>query len=144
MAGNLFIQYEQALLSVYGKDIRHNLFTGKDEFKGRPIDDRVMLKLFRDLRVKHGYKWSYYSASQFKQAISSVALLREYNPVTEYLDSLKWDGKKRLENLLIDVFNITPANKEEAAYIRAVTKMFFIGAVERARAADKLPGNGVT
>lgn len=50
-----------------------------------------------------------------------------YNPVTDYLNNLTWDGTKRLERLFIDYLGA--ADNE---YTRAVTRKAFTAAVARA------------
>lgn len=50
-----------------------------------------------------------------------------YNPVTDYLNELSWDGVKRLERLFIDYLGAA-----DTTYTRAVTKKAFTAAVARA------------
>ena len=50
-----------------------------------------------------------------------------YNPVTDYLDGLMWDGVKRLDTLFIDYLGA-----EDNAYIRAACRKTFVAAVARA------------
>lgn len=59
----------------------------------------------------------------FKNHISKYS----YNPVTDYLNSLVWDGVKRLDSLFIDYLGA--ADNE---YTRAVTRKAFTAAVSRA------------
>lgn len=49
-----------------------------------------------------------------------------YHPVTEYLSSLKWDGKPRIDTLLIDYFNA-----KDTLYTREAIRVMFVGAVNR-------------
>ena len=51
-----------------------------------------------------------------------------FNPVTDYLDKLKWDGRPRLDNLLIDYLGA-----EDCNYTREVTRKAFTAAVARAK-----------
>lgn len=57
-----------------------------------------------------------------------AARQNKYNPVTDYLDGLKWDGKPRLDTLLIDYLGA-----EDCAYTREVTRKAFTAAVARAK-----------
>lgn len=59
--------------------------------------------------------------------IEAVAWKHAFHPVRDYLTSLKWDGKARLDRMLID-----HADVENTAYARAVTARTLIGAVARA------------
>lgn len=49
------------------------------------------------------------------------------NPVTDYLNGLKWDGVKRLERLFIDYLGAADTD-----YTRAITRKSFVAAVARA------------
>lgn len=60
-------------------------------------------------------------------ALESVAHHQSYNPLTDYLSSLKWDGKPRIETMLIDYFGAEPTD-----YARAISKRFMISAAARA------------
>ncbi len=51
---------------------------------------------------------------------------RRYHPVIEYIEGLKWDGKKRLEKLFIDTLGA-----EDNAYVRSVTRKTFVAAISR-------------
>lgn len=48
------------------------------------------------------------------------------NPLQEYLDGLKWDGKPRLDHYLVDT-----AGAEDTPYTKAVGRKFLIGTVAR-------------
>lgn len=60
-------------------------------------------------------------------AIMYVHEQNAFNPVTDYLDSLSWDGVERLDTLFIDYLGST-----DNPYTRAVTRKAFTGAVARA------------
>jgi hypothetical protein len=66
--------------------------------------------------------------SHLRKAIKQVCLRHRFDPICDYLDSLKWDGVKRIERWLIDYFGAedTPLN-------RAISKIFLVAAVRRAR-----------
>lgn len=61
-----------------------------------------------------------------KDVLSVVKMKRKFNPVKEYLDNLKWDGKPRVESLLVDFFGA-----EDSEYVRAVTRKTLVAAVAR-------------
>ena len=50
------------------------------------------------------------------------------NSVTEYLDTLKWDGTPRIDRWLIDC-----ANAEDSSYVRSASRAILVAAVRRAR-----------
>lgn len=62
------------------------------------------------------------------RAIKEQAQRHRYNPVTDYLDGLEWDGEPRIHRLFGDYFN---CGRDE--YTDAVSTAFMIGAIQRAR-----------
>lgn len=68
-----------------------------------------------------------WSPAKFKDAmLGVVSAERLYHPVKEYLGSLAWDGKERLDTLLIDYLGA-----EDTPYVRAVTRKTLAAAVAR-------------
>ena len=68
-----------------------------------------------------------WSPAKFKDALLGVVSAeRLYHPVKEYLSSLSWDGKERLDTLLIDYLGA-----EDTTYVRAVTRKTLVAAVAR-------------
>lgn len=61
-----------------------------------------------------------------KDVLSVVKMKRKFNPVKNYLEGLKWDGKPRLDSLLVDFFGA-----EDSEYVRAVTRKTLVAAVAR-------------
>jgi len=61
------------------------------------------------------------------EAIYAFALRRPFNPIHEYLDTLRWDGTKRLRSWLIQY-----AGAEPSGYTQAVSRMVVLSAVARA------------
>ena len=64
------------------------------------------------------------------KVLDSVLLIAKqnaFNPVTDYLDSLTWDGVERLDTIFIDYLGA-----EDNVYTRAVGRKAFVAAV-RAR-----------
>lgn len=50
----------------------------------------------------------------------------QFHPIREYLESLEWDGRKRLDTLLVDYLGT-----EDSPYVRAVTRKALTAAVSR-------------
>lgn len=68
-----------------------------------------------------------FSPSKLKNALLTITAERSFHPIKEYLEGLPaWDGKKRLETLLIDYLGA-----EDSSYVRAVTRKTLVAAVER-------------
>ena len=63
-----------------------------------------------------------------RQAVEVVAKRQEFHPVTDYLDSIVWDGRRRLASLASAYFGA-----EESAYTRDVSQAFMISAVARVK-----------
>lgn len=59
-------------------------------------------------------------------AVSIVANRNQFNPVRDMLDSLSWDGKEHIKNLLPDFLGV-----EDTDYNHAVFKLWMLGAVAR-------------
>ena len=55
-----------------------------------------------------------------------------FNPVTEYLRSLEWDGIQRVSNFFSTYIGATPDEGLETEYYQAAASSFFISAVARA------------
>lgn len=111
-----------------------------DAFKERPIvaDDLPWVKLsdrtssvWNDtddagLRCFLESEYKIDSISKIRDAVDMAMLEHIRHPVREYLESLVWDGKERLETLFI-----TYLGAEDSLYTRAVTRAALIGAVAR-------------
>jgi len=61
-----------------------------------------------------------------KDALNSHFRANSFHPVREYLNSLKWDGKNRIKNILIDYLGAA-----DSEYVKAVTQKALIAAVAR-------------
>lgn len=69
----------------------------------------------------------FWSENKVNAALNQVAVKNRFDPVVDYLNSLQWDGVKRLERLFIDYLGAL-----DTPYVRAVTKKSFVAAVARA------------
>lgn len=71
--------------------------------------------------------WGITGRGNIDSALMIHASLHAFNPVTEYLTSLKWDGQPRLDTLFIDYLGA-----DDTEYVRSVTRKCFVAAVARA------------
>lgn len=79
------------------------------------------------LKVYFDKVYGLWSPTKLKEALISVAAERAYHPVKEYLDNLvPWDGKERVDNLLIDYLGA-----EDNEYSKAVIRKTLVAAVTR-------------
>ena len=89
----------------------------------RPITDEDYVGLTAHLERAYGLT----AKERIIDACQFVCRQNERNPVTEWLDSLVWDGERRIGHLVIDTLGA-----EDNAYNREVERMFMLGAVTRA------------
>lgn len=78
------------------------------------------------LRLHFEEKYEFDSRIVLNDALNIVEHKNAFHPVRDYLNSLKWDGEKRLETIFIDCFGVT-----DTLYSREVGIKFFVGAVRR-------------
>lgn len=102
--------------------LRYNERTMEVELDGKPIDLHEMGK---HVLWFMGWKRSPSEDSVFRTA-KAVALRNSYDPVREWLESLTWDGKQR-----IDTLNET-LRLEASEHARRYLRRWLIGAVARA------------
>ena len=67
-----------------------------------------------------------FSTNNLMDAIISESRRHAFHPVKEYIERETWDGKQRIESLMIEYLGV-----EDSAYTREVTKLFFAAAVAR-------------
>jgi predicted P-loop ATPase len=120
------------------------------KFKGRiRLDELKQAVVCQDLPWSTGKGWQRWAdtdttrlAAWFQRTLhlpmsidnahrAAVVIAQEnrFNPVTDYLDSLKWDGTERLDSFLEKYFG---ASKDAAEYLRVVGPKWMIAAVARA------------
>ncbi|MDO4728455.1 MAG: virulence-associated E family protein [Bacteroidota bacterium] len=110
-----------------------------DEFANRamvtgelPWNKRKEIRQFEDLddsgvRDYLEARFGLTGENKIYDAITLVSHKRRYNSVKEYLESLEWDGVKRVETLLVDYLGA-----EDNIYTREVMKVSLTAAVARA------------
>ena len=102
----------------WGSDKRVN-------YTGRRVDLEHDLTEMRVLiNSKYGTK---FSTAKFNGAVTAATYRNKQNPVTGYLDSLKWDGTSRIETWLIK-----HAGATDTEYVRFVSKKVLLSGVYRA------------
>lgn len=68
-----------------------------------------------------------FDKKRIEEAVMLTSKRQAYNPLRQYLDSLKWDGEKRLEKWLVDICGC-----DDNPYTRDVATKTLCGAVARA------------
>lgn len=61
-----------------------------------------------------------------KDVVFGIRKKHRFNPIKDYLNSLEWDGKKRLDTMFVDYLGAA-----DSEYTRAVTRKTFTAAVAR-------------
>ena len=89
----------------------------------RPVEDWDYIGLASYMERKYGLM----SKGKAEDAMIEVAMHNKYNPVTEWLDSLEWDGVPRIDTLLPCFLGTDMSD-----YNVAVMRLFMQGAVARA------------
>lgn len=112
----------------YDELAQSHVFRGKvvwPEHYGTELNDALALAI----RLSMLAVWQVeFSTLQVTDSLSALCRANPYNPVTEYLNSLSWDGTARVHKWLHTYLG---APKDE--YTSAVGAVFLIGAVARAR-----------
>lgn len=112
--------------SKYADRLKYNEFFDFIEYNGKIIKDIEEKYIAEEAEEFFNHN---ISRINLQTAVETYANDNKYNPIVEYLDSLKgkWDGVKRLETFIIDTLDAedTPLN-------RFFSKKWMIAAVKRA------------
>ena len=83
----------------YAGKLKFNEYLYQKEFDGKVFNDFQQDIVYNDVDQELGI----YNRSMVDSALSEVFEKNKYNPVVDYLNSLHWDGKKRINSLFIDL-----------------------------------------
>jgi putative DNA primase/helicase len=113
--------------------LAYNEFTVRNNVKGkvswnskntiRPWDDNDESGLRHYLEKVYGITRA---TQMINDALRLIFNQNKFHPVRDYLNILVWDGKERVETVLIDYFGV-----EDNIYTRAAARIFICGAVAR-------------
>lgn len=93
------------------KSFKYNRFTYKNEFDNERYDeDKQPAEIFNFFKRNFG-EWC--PRVDIKDTIQETLNNNEYHPIIDYFNSIRWDGKSRLETFLIDYYGAedTPLNR---------------------------------
>jgi putative DNA primase/helicase len=90
---------------------------------GRVLDDGLVRVIRLHFLSAYGLDTT---KEHVSEAVMTIAGLNRFHPVREYLHGLCWDGRARIDTMLIDFCGV-----EDTAYARAVARKFIVGAVAR-------------
>lgn len=140
MSKGLFAQTIDNVLIILRNDEKLKDSIAYDEFKERAVlvGDTPWSKVNKRIQpdwvdtddaglryyIEKVYKIE--NVSKIRDALDVALMDRGFHPVREYVESLEWDGTKRIDTALIDYLGA-----EDTPYTRAVTRKALIGAVAR-------------
>jgi hypothetical protein len=105
-------------------DFAHRIIRREDR---QEMDDDTLSFVAQDISNHWGTRWSGDPKKEtLHNAAKWVARNNRWHPVREYLESLEWDGTKRLETWLID-----GAGAKACNYTRAVSRLLLVASVAR-------------
>ena len=76
--------------------------------------------------TQHQPGFEFVNKTILQQAVDSRMRRAQRNPVVEWLDSLKWDGKARVDEMLVDYFGVTPG-----PYALEVSRVMVLSTIKR-------------
>lgn len=104
--------------SVFGKLPWEDTFESVREWKD--FDDSCLIGYLETV-------YHIYHVAKTNCALDEVFMRNKVNPITDWLDTLEWDGKERLDTLMIDYFGA-----EDNVYTRLAMRKTLTAAVARA------------
>ena len=106
----------------YAEKLKYNEYLRMKEFDGREFSDFDLSIINNDVFRYLGFS----NKGWTEDSINEVFNKNRYNPVVDYLNSLHWDGKKRIESLFIDLLEA-----DDTELNRIMTEKWMIAAVKR-------------
>lgn len=126
----LIMENDPNLKGVFGNDLlsrRIALFRKPFWRKKEDTDpfwndtDEAELRLYLG-----GKRYGIKAKDLISDVFKSISAKHSFHPIRDYLNSLTWDGEKRLETFFIEALGI-----EDSEYSRAVTKAMLVAGVQR-------------
>lgn len=136
----LILKYDPALRDVFAYDLFSEMPVLKRTPEWRSFDIRTENEDCRGvqtyaemtdtdesyLRLYFEDKYGFDARAVLNDALNIVEHENAFHPVRDYLNSLKWDGVKRLATIFVECFGVP-----NTLYAREVGVKFFTGAVRR-------------
>lgn len=118
-------------LSRLGLALKHDVFADRsiicnlDGSNEQAVQDHHVNKIYYDCQEQFNLS---VGIDEWHRFVAHEARVNSFHPVLDYLSSVTWDGKSRIEEWLIKY-----AGVKDTPYTRAVSKLVLIGAVRRVR-----------
>jgi predicted P-loop ATPase len=106
----------------YAGKLKYNEYLRMKEYDGREFNDFDLSIINNDVHRNLGYS----NKGWTEDSINEVFNKNRYNPVENYIRSQRWDGKKRIESLFIDLLDA-----DDTDLNRKMTEKWMIAAVKR-------------
>lgn len=125
--------FVNAMQDEYYAGVRYNLVSNRAEWhRINPITMELSIEPWTDTDIsasKHYLESTYgiYSKDKHRDALKMLFKERAYNPITDILDELKWDGQDRCERFLTEWLKA-----DDTDYVHEVSRLIFAEAVARA------------
>lgn len=106
----------------YAGKLKYNGFLQMKEYDGKEFTDFQQSVINNDVFKYLGFS----NKGWVDDCLNQVFLEHTYNPVIDYLKSLTWDGKKRIDTMFIKMFQA-----DDTELNRTMTRKWMIAAVKR-------------
>ena len=108
----------------YVGKFKYNLFTDEIEYDGKSITKDVITHIANDVKRELGF----YDPILVGRTLYDIAdeKVNSYHPVKDFLNSLTWDGKSRVETMTTSWFN-----SDETSLSKAINRTFLKMAIKR-------------
>jgi predicted P-loop ATPase len=111
-------------------DIQFNLLSNQPEIVRQTLGEETLLTWTdTDEAESMNYiekEYGFYSAQKHAAALRMLFRQREYHPIRNLIDGLKWDGQNRVEHCLTRWLKV-----EDSPYTREVSRLIFAGGINR-------------
>lgn len=117
---NVMLALSKLNLTWYEDIFNHKLMINR-----KPLSDAIVDRLWLEIDKRFHFQSNFVF---FQRVLFDAIRQKPVHPVREYLDKLKWDGKRR-----IDMWLINYGKAEDTIYTRAIGALVLIAAVRRVR-----------
>jgi Virulence-associated protein E len=107
-----------------GYTVRYDSFRHLILVDGRPLDDETVIAFTTQIEAGRRIGWK---QEHTRSALIALAHRNQFNSLTEWLDSLKWDGTPRLNAFFHDAYAC-----ESTPYTEECARVLFLSGVARA------------
>jgi len=115
--------YTMVALHKLDVSVRYDEFADRIMVDDKPITDAIETQLWVSVQEKFNFMPT---RTFFSEYLKKIALDNAYHPVRDYVTSVEWDGKPRIDTWLRDY-----AGVEDSPYSRAISRVFLLAAVNR-------------